>query len=173
MLDANLQAQLQAYFERISQPIELVASLDERPASQEMRELLEEIARGGMGVVYRARQISLNRIVAVKLILAGHFADPAAVRRFKAEATAAAKLRHPNIVAIYEIGEEAGQNFFSMDYVEGLNLADFMRQQPISIRQAARLLKTIAEAIHYAHEQGIAPQAVAGTGRQPPRAAQR
>jgi WD40 repeat protein/predicted Ser/Thr protein kinase len=118
-------------------------------------ELLDEIARGGMGVVYRARQLSLDRTVAVKLILTGHFADTAAVRRFKAEATAAAKLRHPNIVAIHEIGEEAGQHFFSMDYVEGPDLAEFMRQQPVSLRHAARLLKTIAEAIHHAHGQGI------------------
>src|SRR5687768_13085497 len=118
-------------------------------------ELLDEIARGGMGVVYRARQLSLNRIVAVKLILSGHFSDKAAVRRFKAEATSAAKLRHPNIVAVHEIGEDAGQHFFSMDYVEGQSFAEFMRQEPISIRQAARLLKTIAEALHYAHEQGI------------------
>jgi eukaryotic-like serine/threonine-protein kinase len=118
-------------------------------------QLLEEIARGGMGVVYKARQINLNRIVAVKLILVGQFADKAAVRRFKAEASAAAKLCHPNIVAIHEIGEEAGQHFFSMDYVEGLNLADFARQQPVSIRQAAELVRTIAEAVDYAHEHGI------------------
>ena len=118
-------------------------------------ELLDEIARGGMGIVYRARQISLDRIVAVKLILIGRFAEKAAVRRFKAEAAAAAKLRHPNIVAIHEIGEEGGQHFFSMDHVEGTNLADFIRERPISIRQTAQLLETIAEALHYAHEQGI------------------
>ena len=118
-------------------------------------QLLEEIARGGMGVVYRARQISLNRIVAVKLILIGQFADKSGIRRFQAEAAAAAKLRHPNIIAIHEIGEQSGQHYFSMEYVEGQNLADFMRQQPISIRQAAHLVKKIADAIHYAHQQGI------------------
>lgn len=118
-------------------------------------QLLEEIARGGMGVVYKARQVSLNRIVAVKLILVGQFADKAMVRRFKAEASAAARLRHPNIVAIHEIGEETGQHFFSMEYVEGPDLAEFIRQQPVSIREAAQLVKTIAEAVHYAHEQGI------------------
>ena len=137
-----------------------LGGVDERVSSVEGRrfgdyELLDEIARGGMGIVYRARQISLNRIVAVKFILIGHFADKSMVRRFKAEAAAAAKLRHSNIVAIHEIGEEAGQHFFSMDYVEGANLADFMRHQPVSTRQAAQLLKTISEALHYAHEQGI------------------
>ena len=118
-------------------------------------ELLNEIARGGMGVVYRARQVSLNRIVAVKLILVGQFAEKPAIQRFKSEAASAAKLRHPHIVAIHEIGEHSGQHYFSMEYVDGPNLADFMRQQPISIRQAAQLVKKIAEAVHYAHEQGI------------------
>jgi len=118
-------------------------------------ELLDEVARGGMGIVYRARQVSLNRIVAVKLILIGRLADKGAIRRFQGEAASAAKLRHPNIVAIHEIGEEGGQHFFSMDYVEGQNLADVIRQQPISMRQAASFLKAIAEAIHYAHEQGL------------------
>src|SRR5438034_5189930 len=118
-------------------------------------ELLEEIARGGMGVVYKARQVSLDRIVAVKLILFGQFADEAAARRLRAEAQAAARLQHPNIVAIHEVGDHAGQPFFSMDYVEGQNLADFARDHPLTTRHAAQLLKTIAEAIHYAHQQGI------------------
>jgi serine/threonine-protein kinase len=118
-------------------------------------ELLDEIARGGMGVVYRARQISLDRVVAVKLILFGPYADETSVRRFNAEAAAAARLQHPNIVAIHEVGEEAGQHFFSMDCVEGRNLADDARERPRTARQSARLLQTIAKAIHYAHGQGI------------------
>src|SRR5262245_10850775 len=89
-------------------------------------QVLNEIARGGMGVVYRARQLSLGRIVAIKLILVGQFVEKGAVRRFKGEASAAAKLHHPNIVAVHEIGEQSGQHFFSMEYVEGQNLADFM-----------------------------------------------
>jgi serine/threonine-protein kinase len=84
-------------------------------------ELLEEIARGGMGIVYRAKQLSLNRIVAVKVLLFGRFSSDQFVRRFKAEAEAAAALQHPNIVAIHEIGEQEGQHYFSMDHVEGRN----------------------------------------------------
>lgn len=118
-------------------------------------ELLDEIARGGMGVVYRARQISLDRIVAVKLILFGAYADEASVRRFRAEAAAAAQLQHPNIVGIHEVGEQDGQQFFSMAYVDGPNLSDYAREEPITARHAARSLQTIASAIHYAHEHGI------------------
>jgi len=118
-------------------------------------ELLEEIARGGMGVVYRARQISLNRTVAVKMILAGRFASAADVHRFRDEAAAAANLQHPNIVGIHEVGEHEGQHYFSMDYVEGQNLAELVGRTPLAPRRAAKYLQTIAEAMHYAHRHGI------------------
>ncbi|MBI4324109.1 MAG: protein kinase [Chloroflexi bacterium] len=117
-------------------------------------ELVEEIARGGMGVVYKARQVSLNRTVAVKMILAGQLAREADVKRFHAEAEAAANLQHPNIVAIHEVGEQEGQHYFSMDYVAGKNLAEVAREGPLPARKAALYVRTIAEAIHYAHQRG-------------------
>jgi tRNA A-37 threonylcarbamoyl transferase component Bud32 len=118
-------------------------------------EIIEEIARGGMGVVYKARQVSLNRLVAVKMILSGQLASADDVRRFRAEAEAAANLRHPNIVAIHEVGERDGQHFFSMEYVAGRSLSQMVREHPLSPEQAARYVKIVAEAIDYAHRQGI------------------
>ena len=118
-------------------------------------ELLEEIARGGMGVVYKARQISLNRTVALKMILAGQLAGEEEVNRFHTEAEAAANLRHPNIVAVHEVDQIEGQHFFSMDYVDGKSLSVLVKENPLAAKTAARYVRTIARAIHYAHEQGI------------------
>ena len=118
-------------------------------------ELLEEIARGGMGVVYRARQVSLDRIVAVKMLPFGQFASDEFVRRFKSEAEMAAALQHPNIVAIHEIGEHNGQHYFSMDYVEGCDLAEMVRERPMPSREAAAQLQVLARAVHYAHQRGV------------------
>jgi WD40 repeat protein/serine/threonine protein kinase len=117
-------------------------------------EILEEIARGGMGVVYKARQVSLDRVVALKMILAGQLASASDVERFYVEAKAAASLQHPNIVAIHEIGQHEGQNYFSMDYVEGHSLAQLVRESPLPAARAAGYVKTIAEAIEFAHRQG-------------------
>lgn len=118
-------------------------------------ELLEEIGRGGQGVVFRARQKSLNRIVAVKVIGLGQWATPAHLKRFRLEAEAAASLDHPCIVPIYEIGERGGQCYFSMKFVEGGQLDEVVKHTPISIRQAAELIAKVAHTVHYAHEHGI------------------
>jgi WD40 repeat protein len=118
-------------------------------------ELLSEIARGGTGVVYRARQLSLNRLVAVKMLLFGRLGDEGYVRRFKAEAEAVAVLQHPHIVGIHEVGEYEGQQYFSMDYVEGQSLAERARANPLPPELAADYLETIARAVHYAHQRGI------------------
>lgn len=118
-------------------------------------ELLEEIARGGMGIVYKARQVSLDRLVAVKMLLFGPLAQPEIVQRFRTEVAAAASLQHPNIVAIHEVGFREGQHFFAMDYVAGRSLGDIVRDGPLGPKRAAGYVKTIAEAIQYAHERGI------------------
>jgi WD40 repeat protein/serine/threonine protein kinase len=118
-------------------------------------QLLGEIARGGMGVVYQARQLGLNRIVALKVLLHGPFSSDEFVQRFRTEAAAVAALRHPNIVAVYEFGEQDGHQFLAMEFIEGKALSELARDKPLPAKRAAAYVKTTAEAIHYAHEQGI------------------
>lgn len=118
-------------------------------------ELIEEIARGGMGVVFRARQVGLDRMVAVKLMVAGAFAHGESIERFQIEARAASTLQHPGIVAIHEVAEEDGQHFFSMELVEGKDLAALVRRGAVAPRVAARYVEAIADAIHYAHSRGV------------------
>jgi WD40 repeat protein/predicted Ser/Thr protein kinase len=117
--------------------------------------LVRELGRGGMGVVYEARQPRLQRRVAVKMLLAGGWAEPAAKARFLTEASAAARLRHPGIVAVHEVGEWAGQPFIAMELVEGPSLADLARARSLAPRTAARYLRRVAEAITHAHSAGI------------------
>jgi serine/threonine-protein kinase len=114
-----------------------------------------ELGRGGMGVVYRACQTELQRPVALKIILAGAHASPAHMERFRAEARVEARLQHPNIVGVYDIGEHEGVPYFSLELVEGGSLSDRARRQPQPPREAAQLVETLARAVHYAHERGI------------------
>jgi serine/threonine protein kinase/WD40 repeat protein len=118
-------------------------------------ELLEEIGRGGMGIVYRARQVSLDRVVAVKLLPFGGLAAKQSALRLRAEAVAAGSLRHPNIVAIHEVGLHDEQHFIAMDYVPGPSLARLLRDGPLPGRQAAQLIRQVALAVQHAHERGI------------------
>src|SRR5438067_5789271 len=118
-------------------------------------ELVEEVGRGGQGVVFRARQKSLNRTVALKVISLGQWASKAHVKRFRREAEAAASLDHPSIVPIYEVGERDGSCYFSMKFVEGGQLDEVSRRTPMSIRHAAELIAKVARTVHYAHEHGI------------------
>ncbi len=118
-------------------------------------ELLEEVGRGGQGVVFRARQKSLNRIVALKVIGLGQWATKAHLKRFRLEAEAAARLDHPSIVPIYEVGERDGQCYFSMKFVDGGQLDQVVKHTPISLRQAVELIAKVARTVRYAHEHGI------------------
>ena len=118
-------------------------------------ELLEELGRGGMGVVYRALQTSLNRTVAVKMILRGNLASLSDLERFRAEAEAAAKLDHPGIVPVYEVGAGDGRPYFTMKYIQGRTLSQILADGPLPSREAARILAAVARAIHFAHSKGV------------------
>jgi eukaryotic-like serine/threonine-protein kinase len=118
-------------------------------------EILKELGRGGMGVVYKARQKGLNRLVALKMVLAGAHAGEKQLARFHIEAEAVARLKHPNIVQIYEVGEHDGLPFFSLEYVDGGSLGDRIDDKPLPGRQAAELLSKLAHAMHEAHQHGI------------------
>lgn len=138
-------------------------------------EILGELGRGGMGVVYKARQLRLNRHVALKMILSGSHAGPEQLLRFRAEAEALAPLQHPNIVQIYEVGELDGHPYFSLEYIDGGSLAQKLASTPQPPRQAAQLVETLARAMHFAHLRGIVHRdlkpaniLLASGGRKPP-----
>jgi hypothetical protein len=118
-------------------------------------EILGELGRGGMGVVYKARHVGLNRVVALKMILAGDHAAADDLARFRTEAEAVAALHHPNVVQIYEIGAQDGLPYFSLEFVEGGSLAQKLAAAPPSPAQAAELTETLARAVHFTHQQGV------------------
>src|SRR6266480_1309414 len=147
---ANVEANAAAapHSKKAARAIELLGELGDY-------ELLEEIGRGGQGVVFRARQKSLNRLVALKVIGLGQWATKAHVKRFRLEAEAAARLNHPCIVPIYEVGERDGACYFSMGLIDGGQLDEVVRRKPLSIRQSAELIAKLARTVHYAHEHRI------------------
>src|SRR5262245_5639830 len=118
-------------------------------------ELLGEIGRGGMGIVYKARQAGLNRVVALKMILAGSYAQPEDLARFRTEAEATARLQHPNIVQVFEVGEQDARPYLALEFVDGGSLLERLAESPLPAVQAAELVATLARAGHYAHERGV------------------
>jgi serine/threonine protein kinase len=118
-------------------------------------EILGELGRGGMGVVYQARQLGLQRTVALKMVLSGNHTGPKELARFRAEAAAIARLQHPNIVQIYDVGEAAGRPYFALEFVAGGNLAQYVQGTPQPVRPAAQFVDTLARAVHAAHASGV------------------
>src|SRR5712692_7952221 len=118
-------------------------------------EILAELGRGGMGVVYKARQSALNRLVALKMILAGSHAGAEERTRFRIEAEAVARLRHPNIIQIHDIGEVEGRPFFSLEFVDGGSLDQKLNGTPLPPQHAAQLMESLARAVQFAHQHGI------------------
>lgn len=118
-------------------------------------EILRELGRGGMGVVYQAHHLKLNRMVALKMVLGGSYSQPEELVRFLGEAQSAARLQHPNIVQIYEVSKHDDRPFFTMEYIEGSSIAQKFGNTPVRPRQAAEMIHVLASAIHFAHQQGI------------------
>jgi len=145
----------QHYVDPGERPRDGVAGDNSAPIEFGDYELLEEIGRGSQGVVYRARQKSLNRVVALKVIALGHWATEPHVKRFRREAEAAARLNHPGIVPIYEVGERDGACYFSMGLIEGGQLDAILEREPMPIRSAVELIVKLAHTVQYAHEHGI------------------
>ncbi|MBM3887889.1 MAG: serine/threonine protein kinase, partial [Verrucomicrobia bacterium] len=143
--------------ETVTFPPASASPAPQRPSATDFGryELLEEIGRGGMGIIYRARQKDLDRIVAIKVILAGQLASPEELRRFETEARAAARLQHPHIVRVHDAGQVHGQHYFAMEYVAGSSLAEMARRGPLEAETAARLMSIVARAVEHLHRQGI------------------
>ncbi len=155
--DPNLMTEGNLRFEGLTQ-----SGRSERPASGNFErptvdgyEILDELGRGGMGVVYKARQIKLDRIVALKMVLAGAHAGPDQLARFHTEAQAVAHLQHPNIIQIYEVGEQSGLPFFALEFVDGGSLSDKCAGKPQPVNEAAQLMETLSRAMHHAHQHNV------------------
>src|SRR5262245_23775450 len=131
------------------------ATLPAVPEAASGYEILGELGRGGMGVVYKARHVKLNRVVALKMILAGGHAGAADLARFRTEVEAVARLQHPGIVQIYEVGEQGGLPYCALEFCPGGSLADKLDGTPLPPGEAARLVETLARAVHAAHEQRV------------------
>jgi eukaryotic-like serine/threonine-protein kinase len=142
--------------------VPLKATIPEAPATMSAPpeaigdyEILEELGRGGMGVVYKARQRSLGRLVAIKMMRETRLSSPTDRARFRSEAEASAKLKHPNLVTVYEVGEHDGLPYIVMEFVDGRTLSQRLAEGPVASREAARLLAEIARAVDHAHTRGI------------------
>lgn len=135
--------------------VDVLPTMGQLPRAFGEYRLLEEVGRGGMGVVYKARQESLDRTVAVKMILGSYLASPEHVRRFQAEAKAAARVRHPNIVHIHEVGQLHGQDYFVMEHIDGESLAQRVARAVLDVETAVRLVAGVARAVEHLHQQGI------------------
>src|SRR5216110_666718 len=155
VVDPGLAEQLARDEATGAPPVKIAAHAGELLGELGDYELLEVVGRGGQGVVFRARQKSLNRIVALKVISLGQWASTAHLKRFRLEAEAAASLDHPGIVPIHEVGERDGSCYFSMKFVEGGQLDEVARREPMPIRRAVELIAKVARTVHYAHEHGI------------------
>jgi len=155
VVDPGLAEQLARDEATGAPPVKIAAHAGELLGELGDYELLEVVGRGGQGVVFRARQKSLNRIVALKVISLGQWASTAHLKRFRLEAEAAARLEHPGIVPIHEVGEREGSCYFSMKFVEGGQLDQVARRQSIPPRRAVELIAKVSRTVHYAHEHGI------------------
>src|SRR6059058_1519937 len=155
VVDPGLAEQLARDEATGAPPVKIAAHAGELLGELGDYELLEVVGRGGQGVVFRARQKSLNRIVALKVISLGQWASTAHLKRFRLEAEAAARLEHPGIVPIHEVGEREGSCYFSMKFVEGDQLDEVVRREPMPVRRAAELIAKVARTVHYAHEHHI------------------
>src|SRR5262249_11768506 len=182
----DLAEELAAFFQDHDQACRVAGPMRERtPPAPPPRafgdyEILEEIGRGGMGVVYRARQVSLNRVVALKMVGPARLAGPEEAERLRREARILADLDHPNIVPVYEVAEYEGQHYFSMKCIDGGSLTDALASRPAAWSKeaqaaAARVVARVAWAVHYAHERGVlhrdlkpANILLASGGREPP-----